>query len=291
MKYLREVVNEPEFFVKRHLSSFSVERQTFASAKIKQGGYGILDNTFWVERIADRGFHVFVLTLSGKGKFTFEDGTSLIVDKNQAFISASNGQGHKEETIGEEPWEMIWFTIEEESSRFKLSFNDYQIIDFTQENELKEYFLSIFKEESYDDAKSIEAIELYEQLFFITLERALNWVEDFETKGKRQKLSILWDTVAKNIEKPWTVFDLCNEINLSRAHLSRLSQEIYNCGPGEKVKSIKMNHAKFLLKNSYLTVFEIALSIGYDNPSTFSAAFSNYFKISPRNYRESSINK
>lgn len=83
--------------------------------KIKQGGYGILDDTFWVQRMSRRGFHVVVLTLSGKGKYLMEDGTEHTAKPGEAFISNAMGQGHHEETVGPIPWEMIWLTIWEEN--------------------------------------------------------------------------------------------------------------------------------------------------------------------------------
>jgi hypothetical protein len=131
MQYTREIVHEPQRYDKRHLASASINSPTFAAMKIKQGGYGILDDTFWVQRMSRRGFHVVVLTLSGKGKYLMEDGTEHTAKPGEAFISNAMGQGHHEETVGPIPWEMIWLTIwEEKTPPFLPQCLDYAIIPF-----------------------------------------------------------------------------------------------------------------------------------------------------------------
>ncbi len=285
MKILREFVHEPKLFDKRHFSNLMLEKEPFKTCEITQGGYGILDNDFYVKRIANRGYHVFVFCLSGKAKLTMEDGSEFFLNKNEVFISTSTGQGHKEEAYGDTPLEMIWFTVLETSTRIQLSFLDYSVLPFEKGDLLKQYILELFKEDAYQDAKSFEAIGLYEQLFLITLERSLNWIEDIENKWKRIKLAKLWETVTTRIDEPWSIEDLCSESNTSKAHLHRICKTVFNCAPGEKVRELKMDRAKFLLRNTFTTISEIAIAVGYDNPATFSAAFNNYCKMSPREYR------
>ena len=48
----------------------------------------------------------------------------------------------------------------------------------------------------------------------------------------------------------------------------------------------RMRRAKSLLGQSELQVKEVALSVGYQNPLAFSAAFKAYTGQSPTEYRE-----
>ncbi|MFA6846485.1 MAG: helix-turn-helix domain-containing protein [Sphaerochaetaceae bacterium] len=291
MQYLREIVHEPEGFDKRHLSSFIIDAPPFANAKIKQGGYGILGTDFWLQRIAKRGFHVLVLTISGRGRFTFEDGTTHIAEPGEAFISWSSGQGHHEQTIGPEPWEMIWLTIWDTTTRFVPDALDWETLRISHPEILKDYFLHIMQEELYLDSKSEEAMELYEQLFLITLERNLGWTEGPELKRKRLALVSLWEIVTKKIDQNWPVETLCEEAHISRSHLSRICTELYHMAPGEKVRELKMTQAKVYLRNSALTIGEVAGSVGYDNIATFSTAFSQFCGCSPRAFRNQKTRK
>jgi AraC-type DNA-binding domain-containing proteins len=285
MKYEKEIVCEPTGYIKRHLSSTLIKAEPFATAKIKQAGYGLLDKGFWLQRVAKRGFHVFVFTLSGSGRFIMEDGTEITVSQGDAFISWSSGQGHYEATEGS-VWEMIWFTVWDSSPRFLPTGMDYEIRRFSTASRLNEYFQLIMEEELYLDSRSREAIELYESLFLITVERSLGIAEANAIKRSRLQLIPLWEKVSKTIDKPWSVSELCREANMSKAHLNRLCNELYHTAPGEKIREMKMLQASLLLRNSVKSISEIAEDVGYFNISTFSNAFSQYFGMSPRQYRK-----
>ena len=79
MKYLKEVIHSPKRFEQWHLSPSILEVYPFRLAMVRHGGYGLHDIDFYVERISSRGFSAVVITLSGRGRFTMEDGTSFLV--------------------------------------------------------------------------------------------------------------------------------------------------------------------------------------------------------------------
>lgn len=286
MHYQKEIVHEPALFDKRHLSSVTINSPTFAAARIKQGGYGILDSDFWLQRIAKRGFHVIVLTLSGKGRYLLEDGTELIADAGKAFVSWSGGQGHHEETIGAEPWEMIWLTIWDDTHWFTPDCPDWEIIPFSNAETLRSLFLGILKEDVYLDRHSMQAMDLFERLFLIHLERSLDWTESTTTKYNRTRLVPLWELVTSHIGKEWPVELLCKEAGMSRPQLSRICQELYKKEPGEMVRELKMEHAKVLLCNTALTIAEVASEIGYGSAANFATAFLRDQGCTPGDYRK-----
>lgn len=287
MQYTREIVHEPQRYDKRHLASASINSPTFAAMKIKQGGYGILDDTFWVQRTSRRGFHVVVLTLSGKGKYLMEDGTEHTAKPGEAFISNAMGQGHHEETVGPAPWEMIWLTIwEEKTPPFLPQCLDYAIIPFANGPLLKSLFLFIMKEEVYSDIHSSQALDLFEQLFLIYLERSLGLTENLRDKYNRTRVMPLWEKVTSRINEAWNVTDLCNEAGLSRPNLFRICKELYHNSPGKMVRNLKMDQAKQLLLNSSMTVKEIANQIGYSSAANFTTAFTNETGCPPKAFRQ-----
>ncbi len=287
MRYLREKFFFPPSCEQHYLSSTTINCPTFSNARVKQGGYSILSEGFWGERTRERHFAVLVMTLSGNGKFTLEDGTSFTVHPGQAFFSASQGQGHREETIGKEPWEMLWLTVWEDSPRLKeYELNDWQVVPFTWDPELKNLLMGMLNEESYNDINSLSAIELFAQLFFIYLERALGWTESVSVRSNRMRMAPLWKKVTEHIDRPWSVEDLCKEAGISRSHLSRFCEELYNMSPGRIVRNLKMKQAKLLLCNSDYSVGEIADHVGYLNAANFTTAFTHCIGLSPRQYRQ-----
>lgn len=287
MRYLRERFHFPPSCTQHYLSSTTIETPTFRTARVKQGGYCSLSPGFWGERTRQRQFAVLVLTLSGTGKITLEDGTVLTVHPGDAFLSATMGQGHREETEGDQPWEMLWLTFWDDSPRLQsLSLTDWQVVPFTWDPELKNLLMGMLNEESYYDINSLSAIELFAQLFFIYLERALGWTESNSIRSNRMRMAPLWKKVTERLDLPWPVEDLCKEAGISRSHLSRFCEELYHRSPARIVRDLKIKQAKLLLSNSDYSVGEIADRVGYLNAANFTTTFTHETGLSPRQYRQ-----
>lgn len=286
MKYLREIVHSPKYFEQYHLSSKLIGSSCFKAARVKEGGYGIHDSDFWVERISSRGFFVVVLTLSGKGMFTMEDGSVLTVSAGEAFISSPTGQGHREETTGSTPWEHIWITFHHDAPRFMNKDFDYRIVPFTNGRYLKSSMVDILDEDMYHDSFSPEIIDHYEHVFMLNIERVLSSIGGSDLLYYRERFARLWSDVSKTIYLPWSVEDMCNYLNYSRSQLTRICNALYNSSPGQKVKELKMDYARLLLINSTKSVNEVASDVGYKDISTFSSAFSAFFGESPSDMRK-----
>lgn len=57
-------------------------------------------------------------------------------------------------------------------------------------------------------------------------------------------------------------------------------------GFSEYLNELRMKKAAELLCDISYKHYEIAYRIGYDNPKNFSRAFKQYYKISPREFRD-----
>ncbi len=294
MKHKRERIHEPTGIDKRHFSSLIIDAPPFRYARIKQGGYGLLKDDFWLKRIANRGFHVFVLTLSGNGVITLEDGTTLYQTAGDVFISWSTGQGHFEKTLENELWEMVWFSVWDTSKSYKPLSNDYTMLRMnnTEITSIRSVALELFQEEMIYDSKTNESIALYENLFLIYMERILS-TNDRENVNSRHKDSLnrLWEIVNHNQERPWSIKELVATSGYSRSHLSRLCMELYGKSPAQMVREKKMNLAEVYLRNSSEKITQISYKLGYSSPSVFSMAFKNYFGITPKEFRNTDSNR
>ena len=286
MRFARETVHEPNVCIdNRHMSSKVIEAPPFFNARIKQGGYGHLTDDFWLWRTPQRGFSAFVFTLSGEGVIILDDGEKLNVKQGDVFISAPQGQGHYEYTPKEKIWEMLWIKVWDDSPVFIPPFSDYEIRKFENIDELRANIQGIFREELYQDHRSNSAMEKYEELFLICMERALGFSESRFLNRHRQELSQLWVRVSRSLIDNWTLDRLCDETGYSKSHLVRICQELYNKTPGAMITEMKMQQAKNMLVNSVQTIDRIASLLGYSRLSAFSYAFKEYFGMSPREYR------
>lgn len=289
MRYSREIVHSPKNFEQWHFSHTLLKRQNFTLMEIKQGGYGVLDTDFWVERISKKGFTIVILTLSGKGRIVMEDDTEIIVGQGEAFISGPDGQGHREETLGPEPFEHIWMMLGPSSALIPYPDFDYRVLPINQVTLLRELIRMIIKEDLTGSDRDEAGLDQSERLFTHLVRRMLKpAAENTIVRSRSAQLADLWNKVSQHLENVWTVDDLCSIMNCSRSHLTRLCQEYYKQSPGEKVRAMKMEYAKILLSSSTSTIHEIAESVGFSRASLFSSSFAAYEGMSPREYRQAS---
>lgn len=85
-----------------------------------------------------------------------------------------------------------------------------------------------------------------------------------------------------------TIRDLALELNLSPAYLQRLFKEEMGLCMGEWLCERRLQKAAQLLSDSYMSVKEIAYSVGYEHSSSFIRAFERRFSRSPTLFRRQS---
>ncbi|RLD70903.1 MAG: hypothetical protein DRI98_06710 [Bacteroidetes bacterium] len=85
-------------------------------------------------------------------------------------------------------------------------------------------------------------------------------------------------------EETFDVSMLCKEMNMSRSTLFRKLEALTNLSPVEFIRAIRMKRAATLLKQHYGNVSEVALEVGFNNPSYFTRVFRKSYKVSPSKY-------
>lgn len=82
------------------------------------------------------------------------------------------------------------------------------------------------------------------------------------------------------------VNDIANYIGINRSYLTTVFKKQLNISPQEYLVNYRLKKAAELLKTTNLSVQEISLSIGYENPLTFSKMFKQSYGVSPKHYRD-----
>ncbi|MCT4606000.1 MAG: AraC family transcriptional regulator [Marinisporobacter sp.] len=95
------------------------------------------------------------------------------------------------------------------------------------------------------------------------------------------------EIINKNIENTPSVKALAAQLNISVYKLQKGFKDFTGDTVYEYIKKVKMEKAKYLLKNTSLSILEIANEIGYENPSKFANIFKRYNEITPLKYRKS----
>lgn len=271
-----------EYFVPKHV----LEGPTLSGASIKLAGYSKLTKGYYISRPSHRGFHVLFATLSGSGKFILEDDREIIMKPNDTFFSHTDGMGHIIlQQSSKETWEVCWFHINADSTWFLPPCHDYAVYTWRNIEKLKTCILGIADEENRPDTNSVQIQELYAQLLLSYVQRELDNKTHYRNLYNEIAMEKLWNQVASSLWKVWTLDELADSMALSKAHFCRLCNEYYHISPGKKVKQMKLESALFLLQNTQNTISNIASLCGYNTQASFSAAFSQYYGLSPRKAR------
>ncbi|MDL2230131.1 AraC family transcriptional regulator [Treponema sp. OttesenSCG-928-L16] len=284
MRIIREYNRIPQKCSERFIPSHMLNAGIFAQMGVINGGISTFYGGSFIKRPGGRDYHILILTISGEGKFTMEDERSLISRAQDIFFSHAGGQGHIHHP-NTDPWTFLWLQIDTNCSWLIPPFNDWGIIPVStaeRASRLHGIQESILNEELNINDEGRRVQELNAELFMIHLQRELHMQQDPRLARYQIKMNQLWKTVAGSVNLPWNLEDMSASTGISRAHLSRLCTAMYRKSPGEKVREIKMEHAKSLLEYFDCQVSDVSEVVGYENTSNFSAAFKRHFGYSPR---------
>ncbi|WP_148270452.1 hybrid sensor histidine kinase/response regulator transcription factor [Haliscomenobacter hydrossis] len=83
----------------------------------------------------------------------------------------------------------------------------------------------------------------------------------------------------------FSVEQLCKAIHLSQRQLQRKLEALTGFSPNQFIRSIRLNHAKILLRDPELSITAVAYDCGFSDPSYFARVFKQEFGITPVEWR------
>lgn len=109
---------------------------------------------------------------------------------------------------------------------------------------------------------------------------------DFETTNVESSDSMfierVTECISKNLENPaFCVEDLCDAVEISRAHMNRKLKKLLNTTPGNLIKSMRLKHAAYMLVYNRFNVSDVAFRLGYSSHSYFTISFRDYYGMTP----------
>ncbi|APQ96832.1 helix-turn-helix domain-containing protein [Clostridium botulinum] len=180
---------------------------------------------------------------------------------------------------------------------------DRAIMDWeTQMNNIFKEDILIIEKASYDIKKIAEEIDDipidnmmgYMKLKLRTIEFLANFFEKnsdiklIQSSEDEERESIIKakNIISKNLREPPSLKKLAGDLNISLYKLQKAFKNSTGNTVYEYIKKSRIEKAKYLLKNTNMSILEIANEIGYENPSKFSNAFKGYNNMNPLKYRK-----
>ncbi len=105
-----------------------------------------------------------------------------------------------------------------------------------------------------------------------------------------KRIAMAKDFIISNHEKNIRLEDISSVACLSVSHLIRIFRLIYNKSPYQYLIQVRLERAKYHLRNSGSSIQEIVNLVGFENPSSFIRSFRTTYSITPGAFRHDSPN-
>ncbi|MFC0212769.1 helix-turn-helix domain-containing protein [Paenibacillus chartarius] len=82
-----------------------------------------------------------------------------------------------------------------------------------------------------------------------------------------------------------SVETLATYMNLSKSYFQHIYKELFGCSVVTDIINSRLEHAKYLLKNSSLSISAISAMCGYENDTHFMRQFKKFVGVTPSQYK------
>lgn len=106
-------------------------------------------------------------------------------------------------------------------------------------------------------------------------------------KTDRKFISEFLAVVENNISNDaFSIEDICRELNISQAQLSRKIKALMECNVNEYIVNTRLKKAKYYLQHENLSIAEIAFKTGFSSAAYFSTVFRTKLGVTPKEFKE-----
>ncbi len=103
--------------------------------------------------------------------------------------------------------------------------------------------------------------------------------------GQIETVRTIHEQLIKHMEQRFTIESLSKQFLMNPTTLKTIFKSVYGTSIAAHMKEHRMEQAAKLLRETSLSIAEIAGRVGYDSQSRFTAAFKEYSGKLPKDYR------
>jgi AraC-like DNA-binding protein len=232
-------------------------------------------------------YHNYLLlyTLSGEGLLKYSGreyrvvpGTFMLINCEFRHLYKTNRHSH---------WEFVFFHINGSALQGLFELFGKELVfapkNLIKINKIVKALLS-FKSDGML-TQSLECNDLLNKLFCeLILQRNINIVV---AKPKiHQNIELTLTYIETNFQHEITLDSLCSVAYLSKFYFIRLFKAHTGITPNEYILNYRINHAKFLLNSTAMSISEICFACGFNSENHFIKTFKKITGQTPRNYQK-----
>lgn len=232
----------------------------------------------------EKGKIIFQYTLSGMGEidiarkiYPLPPGTAFFVDipSRHRYYFPEKGEG----------WEFIFLTIygDEAKRCFEFVKNKIgQVFSLKEQSPPVQHLFYLLEKSMAAELKNAYDTSAHAYTFIMKL---MDHILHPKTGEWPEAISRTVSFIQEHYREPLILEDLIEVARLSKFHFIRQFQQCTNVTPMKFVTKVRIEKAMKLLKETDLTLEEIAGLVGYANGNYFSKVFRSVVGVSPGKYR------
>ena len=102
-----------------------------------------------------------------------------------------------------------------------------------------------------------------------------------------RRIEVVISNMEAQCSRSWEVAELANLVNLSGSRLRHLFKQETGTTPAQYLKAVRLRKAGVLLRTTFMSVKEIAMTVGLTTASYFVREFRKSYGMTPTAYRNS----
>lgn len=249
---------------------------------VLHGGIADLKTAFHIER-PEPYYHCIIYTVKGKGVFYAHDG-ELAMTPGSVLVAPSMVPHHYK-MIGKS-WKIVFFYLSDTFIWQPVQDRQVTVSESPTVRDLEAVAEGFLAEQGRKEHDSARATQLFAELIEVYLRRDLDLDDDPKARAMRHQLYALWDEVASDLSRNWSVQGLAEHMGMSTACFYRVCAQYGGVKPMAMVTNLRMRRAEQALRVTDLPLKVIADQVGYSSAFSFSEAFSRHAGISPKDFRK-----
>lgn len=183
-------------------------------------------------------------------------------------------------------WIHFDMTCEDLAYLKKLEIPFDKVISLGDMNELSLFVKNMCFERYSDNKYKEDTIQLYMRLFFIKLSEKIHFDRKNSPNSYYEKLSVIRTNIYNMPYSDWNVEGVAHQLTMSKSYFQHLYKEQFGTSIINDVIQSRIDHARYLLSSTDLSVIKIGEMCGYTCTSHFFRQFKLRMKVTPSEYRE-----
>jgi AraC-like DNA-binding protein len=234
--------------------------------------------------------HILILCVAGTGWYHI-NGQEYQVRENNAFL-IPDGCAHSYGAAEETPWSIHWVHfIGPVGDYWAHQVQDYGynlLVDRQTAGKVADLFQTCYQSlaEGFSEQRLIYCVQVLHHLLGCLFFHNRQFLPG--TTAKRlQSVEATRQYLIENVNCALRLADMANYAGLSVAHFSHLFKLHTGYSPVDYFIHAKIQHACFLLDTTSLSIREVGLHVGYEDPYYFSRIFKQKTGMGPSEYKAS----